>query len=187
MTSNLLLKSYLKTDQFLVDRADEAVKAWNWTTGRTRADLANIIQITGNILIGFSSKLFIPIAAINIPTNYILNKETDLNDKRLLDGDVLNYSIEERKKSFKFKAPSLNGLGLSNFAIYYQHNSHILPFDGKDLGLGTMLWGLSYYVMRTDYQAPRKDCVRRGLEKLAEFVKNSREPIPATVDTGGYR
>ena len=46
------------------------------------------------------------------------------------------------------------------------------------------MFGLSDYVMRADYQKPRKDCIRRGLEKLSEVMQ--REPISVEARFGGH-
>src|SRR3989304_3535318 len=47
---NPLTNTYAILDRYLVDRASGVVKAWNWTTGRTRAELADVLNVCAGAL-----------------------------------------------------------------------------------------------------------------------------------------
>ena len=187
MTSNLLLKAYLRADQFLVDRASEAVKAWNYVTGRSRADLANIFNTAGCII----SVTGIPIIALlplwGLYWGNKTNKMIDENVKRTADGRPLLKDGETLKKDLVLLAP----LTLAGGAVIYpaQDFSHNNPytFNSHLLGIGFFTLGAGNYIMRADYQKPRKSRlvadVKKGLEGLARGFK---QPIPEIVRTGGY-
>jgi hypothetical protein len=37
-----IFDAYRRIDDFVLEQTNELVKGWNWTTGRTRADLATL-------------------------------------------------------------------------------------------------------------------------------------------------
>jgi hypothetical protein len=49
------------------------------------------------------------------------------------------------------------------------------------VGVGYALLSLGTYVVRSDYQKPVKNCIRRGLEKIAEHIQRSTEVVPTPV------
>jgi hypothetical protein len=182
MIPDVLLKSYLKADQFLVDRASEAVKAWNWTTGRTRAELADVLNVAGNILAGFGHPSHMVIGGPHIICFHYLNNGADENDRRKKNGDALHEWIEDSRFLYKISAPAMTSLGILIAST---------PTSPQDVefGLGGLGVGLSSYVMRADYQAPRKNVLARAKDKLEEMARNwqpLRQPIPETARTGGY-
>ena len=161
----LITNAYWKLDQFLVDRANEAVKAWNWTTGRTRADLANGLNFGGSVLISPVNLVVGSVYTLNAFSNYSLNKRADKLESN--SREVVDHRVESRKGYCKFFGPLYLGLGASvGFLPSGESRNNAIE------GAGIALFGLSAYVMRADYQKPRKDCVRRGIEKLVEAIKH---------------
>jgi len=196
MAFDSLIKAYIAADQFLVDRANEAVKAWNWTTGRTRAELADVVNVVGGTFISYSSKspliTSVLIPAIGIPLFLVHkdNKRIDRQDEEAKNKQALSYESERAKKIMKITSPLQAGCGL---VIYSSENARPTEnnlFDGNLFGFGSIIISLSGYIMRAGYQAPRKDCVRRGIEKIKQGLERIAErwqPVPEAVNTGGYR
>lgn len=168
----MLLEAYLKADQFLVDRANEAVKAWNWTTGRTRADLAKIINIAGwggvvyhDIQSGRPENILLSVPALLIG-NYIYSNIDEEESKK--QGPVSIRSRHSRYPEFVSKCMSFFvPLGLIQ-------EKYVLA--ASDFSITT-----AAYIMRADYQAPsKKNVFTMARDKLEELLK-SREPIAQTI------
>ena len=156
---------YFTADKFLVDRANEAVKAWNWTTGRTRAELADVFNVAGGVMASYISPLLSPLWAHNIFRFHNFNQRQDILEE---SGDnTLSIFVElNRRSNEKISRIYLPlGIAVMNIADYLEI-----------LGAGTISIGVGSYIMRAGYQAPRKDCVQRGIEKLSEIVRQ-QNPI----------
>jgi hypothetical protein len=163
-------KAYLAADNFLVDRANEAVKVWNWTTGRTRAELSDIIHFSSTVpffvgeipLLGY-------VGSIYGLVNHFCNNGLDEFDGQ--NEDIKDYYAEGHRKILKKQATYFTGLGSLVVTTGISTNQNIL------MGMGFLGQGAAGYVMRADYQTPRKDCVRRGLDNLTETIRNYRETL----------
>lgn len=176
---------YYKADQFLVDMGDEAVKAWNWTTGRTRAELADVLNVSGSTLAVGSAlligdTLWTAIQGVGWGSltlfNHILNYEQDSLES---DEDIKHNGSEINRGRHKSTGPGLLALG----GIAISGGSLVSELYGAGAGI----FGASSYVMRSDYNPPkRKDCVRRGLDKLAEMTREATSPEPRTVPIQNY-
>ena len=174
----MLIRAYVALDSFLLDRANDVTKAWNWTTGRTRADLATLISVPA-----FSS----------LPASYFINGaygtalffgalsglliflyiDTFIKMDRLesgaLNSDTKNLELEVVKNKYKIYGPIFNLLGFASLVRPNSENLHPLSNEISSVfgfGIGTTM-----YVMRTDYQAPRKNVVVRAKDKLADMLR----------------
>ena len=163
---NPLTKAYFAFDQFLVDRANEAVKAWNWTTGRTRAELADVLNVSGWVTAdlsfksGFMKALAFPISCYVVLRDHKEYKITDENDRRAINGETMIFPKEIITRGLKGRGLFAGGASAFGVAI-----------EDPLYSSGFLAICASNYIMRADYQAPRKDCVRRGIEKLSEMAK----------------
>jgi len=188
-----LIKAYMALDDFLVARANDTVKAWNWTTGGTRAGLAKIVSTAGTAVCGMSPFYDAknnPLADFGFPLVYsiatlgihVAYNGFDKYDECL--DDVKDFSLEKIRNDLGRVALPLSVSG-GFLAIIGGIETEIPdPTNIRLLGLGSFFIGTSIYLMRADYQTPRKDCVRRGLGKLSEIVQDWRAtPEPVPVDT----
>ena len=184
----ILTKAYMALDNFLVDRANDAVKAWNWTTGRTRADLANLMSGLGSSSVSAApfvsenytfTRTFMPICFSSLfLINYFINNYIDKKESKL--DCIKDLRVEMHKKNSKKMGLLFGILGCAN-TTEFMSNAENKEMKFIMYGIGDLLISGSHYVMRADYQKPQKDCVRRGLEKLTEIVQDwqaTTEPIP---------
>lgn len=179
----MLIEAYVTLDSFLLDRANDVVKAWNWTTGGTRADLASLIIIPGlsglpaahfingnygSVLLGGVVSGLLGLVYVNEYT------KMDRLESEALNNNARNFKIEKNKNKYKIFGPMFNLIGFSTLIQSNQEDSHPLSNELTSMfGLGI---GTSMYIMRTDYQAPRKNVVVRAKDKLADMLRQ-----PTTV------
>lgn len=180
----MLMKAYVALDSFLLDRADDAVKAWNWTTGRTRADLASLIIISGlsglpatSFINGnYGSALLGGVASGLLGLIYVNTyTEMDRLESEVLNNNARNFKIEKNKNRYKILGPMFNLIGFSTLIQSNQEDSH--PLSNEIASMFALGIGTSMYIMRTDYQAPRKSCLARAKDKLSDML---RQPTPNT-------
>ena len=174
----MITKAYLALDNFLVDRANDTVKAWNWTTGRTRADLADILNASGWVMAvshytiqnSPGAILMVPLAAMNIYFQHKNFCRIDENDIRAKNGEALIMNPEVSTRSLKLAGGTTVIAG---------------GFFGATgdplLGVGFGGVGASQYVMRADYLPPRKNVLSRAKDNLAEMVSTYRGPITVPI------
>lgn len=106
------------------------------------------------------------------------NAKCDLLEQKTAEGYAMNFEVEKMKIKAKLYGPMWNSLGFSNIytGIITEES------DSLAIGIGHSLRGASYYVMRADYIQPRKNCFRRGIDKLSEIVEQYKaKPMPAPL------
>lgn len=172
------LVHYQKFDNMVMRGVNLGVRAWNWTTGRTRADLVGSVSVAGivlgamaaykfnqppSILFGLGPAL-IPIFACNVYVSF----ETDKKEAKAIESGMKDADVERVKNSCKFLGPLGIGSGIT------------FP-----LGPGGAVWytamGVSLYVMRADYLPPQKNVLERSLDSLRELTYNLKRqlrPVP---------
>lgn len=183
---------YYMADQFLVERAGEAVKAWNWTTGRTRAELADVLNVGGTALItsGFLITEDIPFSILNgfawgalTTKRHIDNHKQD--ELELDENDVIPPFVKKNRDYDYYKTYGKVSTGGAGFEFALGVGFEEVGFEIVGMGIGA--FSASGYVMRSDYNPPkRKDCVRRGINKLAEIVKEATAPKSEPVLIQNY-
>lgn len=188
--TNLISRSYEGLDGALMKGANATVRAWNWTTGRTKSDLANMANITGLAAIigglAIGMPLLLPLTLPISLLMHLTNKENTRTDSLELEArekNCLNMGVEKLKRQYKIMGPIVIGtsgaLGASCYALSNSLNEEIFS---ASLTIGTSVIGVSTYIMRVDSPPPRKNCLRRGLDRLSEIAKEYRptlQPIPA--------
>jgi hypothetical protein len=181
---------FLRIDDAIMRGVNKTVRAWNWTTGKTKADLANTLLICGaavntyilnfgldtkpeflnvSLTAGIFGTTIYPMINQN---NRIQRQEIDAIKNNTLDGKV-----EEYKKSMQIWCPLLFSGG-NTIAIKFAASGETM--DGKVLGVIVNSIVTSQYVMRADYLPPRKNIFARGLNHLKEYLRRTQSiPIPA--------
>jgi len=190
----------MAVDQFLVNRANDAVKAWNWTTGRTRADLAGLDGSAGYLSVSFSPfkldssssayslRFIYPMLLITGIPNLLLNYRLDSIEKNY-SNDV-KHPFSELSKEANKKSSAVSGiLGILTGSPFYDMGDSESYSDYMGIGFG--LISASHYIMRADYIPPSKENAwtraKDLTSKLGEKVKNSLpaphpEPVPISTN-----
>jgi len=188
----MIQKAYQKLDDGLMYLANKAVKGYNWTTGRTKADLANECITCAAILFPTGSFMFsnlfggIISAPIILSAHYeqLDNKKIEAleniaNERRCLDPKVESY-----KQRCSFWGPT---------QLFF--SGTVVPTNVNSLILNIALFNsaASNYVMRADNLPPRKNCFARGWDELKKhlaerklqpaYVTNSRLPLEGMLDS----
>ncbi len=184
------MKYYDKLDDFIMAGVNAGVKAWNWTTGRTKGDLATILQLSGFALMGTgimteSPQTNSPLLAFCISgalCSYLDNRNIDAKEMTATEKNCLDLDVEKSKStSRKYLAPLPCLVGLHFISLSYSKNK---GYFGIPLGIGMNLWGAGVYVSRADYLPPRKNVISRASDRIRELIKNKeQQPIGAPVPT----
>ena len=163
----VVAEMYQKLDNFLVGGANVAVKGCNWTFGWGRADLADILNVASSVFILIEAPLLSPIAGLRTIGGHTKNRLLDKEDRK--NRDIINPQVEEDRDELKRSLELYGGTGLVGVGL-----SDNLGFDFTDSGIGLLGLAASSVVMRTDYCAPRKNCIKRGLEKYLPTIPHTQ-------------
>jgi hypothetical protein len=184
---NKMTNLYERLDNGIMRGVNAGVRAWNWTTGRTRADLANLF-VAGTI-IGLSvggiysgSILAIINPALSLALGHQVTKryrEIDEEEVKANNEGLMSFRAEKMKEFASYAGPALIVLNCVGLNISEDVSTWFLSGGGFSQGL-------SFYVMRADYLPPRKNCVSRALDYLAESLRQP-VPVPAGVYCRGER
>lgn len=178
--SNLVGRTYGAVDGALMYGANKAVRSWNWTTGETKAELANgmlgvasVLECSGafawSALLG---SIVLPFSLVGTHIYQLVNENCENNEVKSLESKAKNVEAEDYKKSCEFDGSFYAFLAAGGLSA-----GGTIGLENKSgttsvlAGTGIAFRGASCYVMRTDYLPPRKNCVRRGLEKLEKVLE----------------
>ena len=178
---NPLWKAYQKFDDVVMYGVNKGVKAWNWTTGKTKADLANslltiapIFEASGTMMVDPVMGGVITISALGLShICQIKNKQYEvLEENALKKGALLNP-----KNSYE----GLNVIGGLMFGVNSVQGISLGHDPTLVIGIGTGVRSSSHYVMRADYFPPGKNVVDRVKDRLADLADSvqDRELTPA--------
>lgn len=166
-------KVYQKFDGAVMYGVNKGVHAWNWTTGKTKADLANSLLTVAPVLEGVGVMMINPVmgavsAAMMLFISHYMqvrNKEQEtLEEDALKKGLLLNPgNVYERFNEI---------VGPMYGAFSGVHSSMGEP-NGLVIGVGHGVRASSCYVMRADYLPPGKNVVDRVKDKLTDLVRES--------------
>lgn len=189
-----LSKAFQGLDNAIVYGANKSAEVWNWTTGRTRRELANLLLNISPLLevagIGMvrsdssSADLFaiFTIAAFGMAnSHYIQKKHSDMEkmEKRMSEGAIPASLVTQRS------AAKARG-------YWYLSWGPVFPLVGlsldQTLAMSTLDGGIalragSDFIMASgDYLPPRKNCLQRGMDYFAKKVASgSKEPVAVPV------
>lgn len=181
---NPISMGYELLDNTLMYGANKAVHVWNWTTGRTKSDLANKMLTTAPVMEGAGYIIMHPLIGGLMTLALLgLSHSTQSSNKRIeekeieaIENEALDYEVEQYKKS---KCETLGPIwlfagGAHMFVGTSSGGTNEISIDNYLMGSGHGLRASSYYIMRADYLPPRKNCISRAKDKLVEIVQNYR-------------
>jgi|SRR3989338_2346367 len=182
--TNPIFKAYQTLDDTIMKGVNAGVRAWNWTTGDTKAGLANKMQILGMAFMSIApllreDKSYLKsamMASLFVPVSYIItqnNKRLEVLEEDSANKNSLNIEVELQKNYSALFGPAL--LVASGVCELTSSKNTDQSSEAEAISFGSFLYGLSNYVMRTDSLPPRKDCISRGIERLVETYKNYQE------------
>ncbi|MBI5803921.1 hypothetical protein HY450_01620 [Candidatus Pacearchaeota archaeon] len=185
---NPIIRAYATFDDALMHCASKAAQAWNWTTGETKSELANKLLTVAPIL--ESAHYF----NLNIGTGVVLttgylyashlfqigNKRMEEREISATEKGAKDFFVEKEKDIHKTCGPLFLVLISLLSRDIFSNEKGALGIDESITGTltatGHLLRSSSHYIMRTDYLPPRKNCIKRGLEKLESIVGEYRRP-----------
>jgi hypothetical protein len=174
-----------KVDEILMAGATKTARAWNWTTGRTKADLANTLVYCGGALISVVVARANPdvgplVALGTIYISYDIgksNKRRETAEVKALESNQKSLAVETWKDVAKVAGPIMLGLGGVLTAIVGKESIK----DGAIIGAYTGSLTASTYIMRTEYLPPCKSVFARAADKMkAAFA--TPQPAYATAN-----
>ena len=164
---------YDKLDDAIMPGVNAGVRAWNWTTGGTKADFANTLTFfslggAGTGIIFSEASVSLPNAFFGallytaIPAFIYDNNQREGKELRAFYNMRKDVSVES-EKGFS-KTIGHVGLASSTLAIPFGYSKDkLLHTIG---GIALLGQSLSFYVMAADPIFPRKNCISRGIEYL---------------------
>jgi len=187
-------KLYQKFDSGMMKLADKAVHAYNWTTGGTKAELANNLNslaIVPEALGLLANPLGFKGAILAVPAYFYathlahkINSATEKREVQALKSGAKDMLAENVKLIHrKVYCTTFPGFALNEGAAGIINSD--VGFGLLGVGMGTRT--LAEYVMQVDYLPPRKSCVERGLDKIVELGKSLRlKPCPVGVNCSRF-
>ena len=179
--ANPIRNGYEALDSLIMKGVNTGVRAYNWTTGGTKAGLANNL-LTAASIIDSSAAMISPfpmiLAPLIIPVSFCashifqnINKKIEERELKAQESGALDLYAETLKRNQK-----ANGYTYGMFGTLMLIPSNYLFAYGLSAGFGARAF--SSFVMNADNLPPRKNCVARGLDKLSDIVQ-SYQPKPA--------
>lgn len=180
---------YEKLDSALMEGVNSGVRAWNWTTGRTKADLANLLLGVTPILDSMSqlvepnpskyAMLALLLSTSSIYAHYQQKRNSAMEkiEAKALESNAKSMDVERYNQNNKgFQCPYWMGLGGVLTAMPSKNCSN------QFIGASDVMRGLSFYVMRADYLPPKKNCLSRAMDKVSDAIAQaSQVPVPVPV------
>ncbi len=161
-------------DRTVMYFANRVAHAYNWTTGRTKADLANKLLTVAPILesLGVLSnpEMSIPIKIV-LPTMFLTvshivqraNTITEESEQRAIEKGCLNIDAEFYKG--RGKVPGYLFGGAIGVHLLSGNKNNDLFYSGQ------LARATSHFVMATDYLPPRKNVLVRARDKLSKWLE----------------
>jgi len=205
---NILFEGYNFLDAALMKGVNAGVRAYNWTTGGTKFELAKNLSMTAPVLESIGFLNIDPSSAAICIFNYLaishidqrVFEDIDKAERNALGMNALSSFAEKNKNTIC----RFNGLWWPSIGSYLYFISsrtdgyfvHDRTETNMAILIGNFIRGGSHFIMRADYLPPRKNCVQRGLEKLAEWqeaatakpaVQNVPVALQLSILSGGER
>ncbi|MBP7708560.1 hypothetical protein KA107_02650 [Candidatus Pacearchaeota archaeon] len=180
---------YEKFDSAAMTATNKLVMAWNWTTGRTKSDLANSLVYFGGAAIPAGS--FIRDSLIGgailslfyLPLSVMLtkrNKQVESTESSALERGLKDLRVEKIKESY----------GQTGLVFTLGGSTQLLsdPLSAGDYCsfAGIEAIALAHYVMRADCLPPRKNVLSRAADSLKEAIQQpALQTVPIKLNYSG--
>jgi len=191
---NPISAAYQLFDDTLMYGANRAVRAYNWTFGGTKDELANGFIVMGSATASAGSCILyspsgILITLVNLFIGHSKTKENRKYarlEQEALDRRALNLEAESGKWNCRVSGP----LWLSN-GVFFTSSSYVFDNENLDAKIcclaaagGFSMYGVADYVMRGESLPPRKNVFSRALDKIDELVEEYKRTLaPQPVRT----
>lgn len=190
---NPISATYQWLDDSLMAGANYSVRAYNWTFGGTKVELANHMLSTGVVVSSVSCMLREVVSGVllDLPAFLlfghifqIANSKYGKCERNAIDKGFLDPVSEEYKnKTCRIMGPCVYMTVPIQYITpreYWDVGGNVADF-GASLGFGIV--GSSFYVMRADDLPPRKNVFSRLADRAVELYDEYRKPTlrPARV------
>lgn len=188
-----MLTLFDKLDDAVLAGVNTGVRAWNWTTGKTKVDLANtllqgavVVENLGLLYEAYKFPHFLPCAVLAGAVSFLRihacqsqNREIGDLEERTIHDRLHHPVVEQYKRECPFIGYGMNvlGVGLTSIVPFQFH-----PVVFGSFATGYSLHGVALHTMRADYLPPRKNCLARGLAYLSRTLPHC-EVYPTPVAT----
>ena len=190
----LIEKMYRKIDDAIMKGVNTGIKAYNWTTGGTKVELANGLLTSAPILECFGVAYGLSLMhtsqnpAQNNPLLYVaylitpamifvshsnqkkFERMTNL-EERALKASMLDFEVETIKDSLKVTGPAQISVGAMIYSNYLLQNGK----NGSEMlipiSIGAGLRGLADYIMRANNLPRQKNFLKRGMDNVKNLCK----------------
>ncbi len=168
-----------KVDDTIMYGVNKGIKAWNWTTGQTKTDLANQLLTLAPIFdaIGsfygtpyfgaIASPLFLFISHMQQKINY----RQQIEEQRAKDKKTrlsLDNEYEHRNKSLGYFWGGAGAFPLSSLPNCEE------PVIVLSYSISNGFRSASHFIMRADDLPPRKNVFARAKDKLVEKINEGK-------------
>ncbi len=193
---NILFEAYNSLDAALMKGVNAGVRAHNWITGGTKRELAHTFVAVAPIFETIRGMHILPVdILLTLPFFLFIShyyqgmyKEIEEREDAARKNELKDGYAEEWKNSIGRMGGYLwTGIGCAyeGLAIVYPREGYFTS-DRREASIcrliGDTLYGASFFVMCADELPPRKNCVRRGLEKVTEWYEAPKaQPAPVPV------
>ena len=170
---------FKRLDDLVLAGANTAVRAYNCTTGGTKAELANGLYWTGIGIMSATTPYAIPIV---LPMTYLVTKMNQHHEKKEIlasDSQLKDLDVEKRKTTYALLGYMFAGFSaIYGIGIFTETESKKILKDSI-LSLGMLTISLSEHIMRADYLPPQKNLVSRLIDKYQEYQEQKTLiPVP---------
>jgi len=168
-------------DETVMKGVNAGVRVWNWTTGGTKASLANTILVASlglemlyqlrnpreldNLIVTVFQACVTPFCVQN-------NLEVHALEENALQRQTLDRSVEHEKTFFYM--PSGYFVGAAALVSAFVDRRGVAPYPEMGFGLAS----ISFQVMRADPVPPRKDVISRTVDKTVVPLLRKMMPQP---------
>lgn len=169
-------------DDTMMYGAEKTLKAWNFTTGKTKADLANLLVKSGGAIVAtgmtISEPLAFPIGLWTLHSTMNLGKTYNKMDKLEREAakqGLKDINVEKAKKFFKGIMPLVMCITPPSLALSIDFMKNNLPQKAiGQLGIFAGIFPVAFsgYVIRADDLPPGKNLFQRIGDKI-EDIKES--------------
>lgn len=187
--TDILSLAYKEFDNAVMYGVNKGFKAWNWTTGQTKTDLACDLHKLGSIGISAGSWCFNDSGLVGTLFTFgslLTSHRTEQNfrdmekkeTKAVSDG-MIDLKVEDFNKKAGYTGVFNLVVGLAQYFVLGKAIERGEIKDGYQylMPAGFCLWSAANYVVRADNLPPRRNVLSRAKEGLLDKINNSRPSL----------